>query len=64
MEEYWKNRALIAEGAADKLGHCLENMLPYVDHKGSLAYETWKRWRTWYDARQCATVPESHNEQP
>lgn len=49
--EYWKDRALIAESAADKLGVVVGQMLPYVNIEGTQAYQTYERWLQWKDRR-------------
>lgn len=49
--EYWKNRALIAEGAADKMGSVIGQFMPYVDSQGTLAYDVYNRWLQWKDKR-------------
>lgn len=62
-EEYWRNRAIQAEKAADTMGSVLGQLMPHVSHQGSLAYNTYERWLKWKDLR-CGTIPESEANSP
>lgn len=58
-EEYWHNRAIQAEKAADTMGKCLGEIIPHVNTQGTLGYDVYSRWLAWKDVRAGVGPPDT-----